>query len=267
MGRSLDAYLAALVAHDPAAAPLALDVRSTENGVETARGSGLWRTASRLGALQRRYIDPVSGQAAYYGTIEEGAGTALVSIRIRFRGRSIAETEAIVARKGDMLFDAAGAAASPPRAEAIARGGVRPSSRVAMIAAVNAYFDALQGGDPARVPKVDGCERLENGTKVTDRALSAAALQDEARSDCTTGLNSLPISKVAYRRMPVADTSAGVVLGIGLFQRPPGAKWPDGSPRKRNLIHEYFATDGGRIVQIFAVMRYLEPEESDSTGW
>jgi len=76
----------------------------------------------------------------------------------------------------------------------------------------------------------------------------------------------MPIKAVAYRRF-VADPVSGAVLGIGLFQRPRGATWRDGSPRKRNLIHEYFIQDGGKISQIIAVMHYIEPEEPDSTGW
>jgi hypothetical protein len=53
----------------------------------------------------------------------------------------------------------------------------------------------------------------------------------------------------------------------GLVPAPPGAAWRDGRPRKRNLIHEYFAQDGGKIVQIWAVMHYIETADPDSTGW
>ena len=29
-------------------------------------GEGLWKSASALGKVQRRYLDPVTGQAAYF---------------------------------------------------------------------------------------------------------------------------------------------------------------------------------------------------------
>lgn len=268
MTNGLNGYIAALIAHDPAAAPIAPTLRSTENGAEVRTGEGLWKSLTDLGRVQRRYVDTVSRQAAFYGVVDEGGQPALLSLRVRFEGTRIAESEAIVARKGELLFNPAGPVTYPPRAEMFERG-VRPSSRAALLGTANAYFDAL-GGNTRPVPKINGCERLENGTNVTRRPpggpVSAAAADEQSHGDCTSGLTKMPIKAVAYRRF-VADSDAGVILGIGLFQRPPGATWRDGSPRKRNLIHEYFVADGGKITQIFAVMHYIEPTAPDSTGW
>lgn len=261
----LDSYLAAMMRNDPGAAPITRNLRGTENGHEVKTGEGLWRSLRSLDRLQRRYVDPDQHQAAYYGLVIEGTEPALLSLRLRFDGDRISESEAIIARKGEMLFNPDGVTAFPPPPEQTGRSG---ENSAAMIATATAYFDALQGGDPLAVPKVDGCERIENGTNVTRRAPSAApGAGYDARGDCTAGLNTFPISKVAHRRFPVIDSQAGVILGVGLFQRPPGAKWRDGSPRKRNLIHEYFALDGGRITRIFAVMHYIEQDEPDATGW
>ena len=65
----LDQYLAAVVKHDPAAAPLVVGFRQTENAINTRPGNGVWKTVTGLGKVQRKYFDPVSGQAAYYGTV------------------------------------------------------------------------------------------------------------------------------------------------------------------------------------------------------
>lgn len=267
MAGVLDRYVAALIRHDPTTAPITASLRSTENGAEVKTGEGLWRRLEAVGPVQRRYFDTSTGQAALLGVATEGGAPVLISLRVKFSGARIVESEAIVARKGELLYNPAGMAMYPPRPERYERG-VRPSSRATLIATANAYFNALSGSE-APVPKIDGCERLENGTNVT-RSMpgrSAGAAADEAvRGDCTTGITAMPISAVAHRRF-VADESAGAVLGIGLFHRPPGAVWRDGSPRKRNLIHEYFMLDGGRIAQIHAVMHYIEASDPDSTGW
>ena len=89
----LDQYLAAVVKHDPAAAPLVVGFRQTENAINVRPGNGVWKTVTGLGKVQRRYLDPVTGQAAYYGTVEEGSSTAVVTIRVRVENRKLTEAE------------------------------------------------------------------------------------------------------------------------------------------------------------------------------
>jgi hypothetical protein len=97
----LDQYLAAVVKHDPAAAPLVVGFRQTENAINTRPGNGIWKTATALGKVQRRYFDPVSGQATYFGTIEEGESTAIVNVRVRIENRKLTEAEWHLAREND----------------------------------------------------------------------------------------------------------------------------------------------------------------------
>src|SRR5262245_30731099 len=87
----LDQYLAAVVKHDPGAAPLVVGFRQTENAINVRPGNGVWKTVTGLGKVQRRYLDPVSGQAAYYGTVEEGGSTAVVTVRVRVENRKLTE--------------------------------------------------------------------------------------------------------------------------------------------------------------------------------
>lgn len=261
----LDTYLAALVAHDPAKAPLAEGVVATENGHATKPGEGLWTSASGFGPMQRSYFDTVSGQAAFYGTVYEGPAEAILSVRVKFAGKKIVEAESIVARKGEPLHGPDAGRIDQPWPEGTLAKADR-SQPAKMTVAVNRYFDAIAGGDARLVPSIKGCDRIENGTRTTHRH-RAGGSDEDISGDCTTGLGGFPIKAVAYRRLPVIDAEAGVVLGIGLFQRPPNATWADGSPRKRNLIHEYFSFRKNRIDRIFAVMRYIEPGEPDSTGW
>ena len=85
----LDQYLNAVIKHNPAAAPLVVGFRQTENAVNVRLGNGVWKTVTGLGKAQRRYFDAVTGQAAYYGTVEEGSNTAIVTIRVRVDARDM----------------------------------------------------------------------------------------------------------------------------------------------------------------------------------
>src|SRR5215471_19917682 len=67
----LDQYLAAVIKHDPSAAPLAVGFRETNNAVAIRLGTGMWKTVTGLGRVQRRYLDPASGQAGYFGVVQE----------------------------------------------------------------------------------------------------------------------------------------------------------------------------------------------------
>ncbi len=97
----LDQYLAAVVKHDPAAAPLVVGFRQTENAINVRPGNGVWKTVTGLGKVQRRYLDPVSGQAGYYGTVEEGSETPIVTVRVRVENRKLTEAEWFIARAND----------------------------------------------------------------------------------------------------------------------------------------------------------------------
>ena len=98
---TLDRYLDAVVAHDPGKAPLVVGFRQTENAINVAPGRGVWNSVTALGKVQRRYFDPVSGQAGYYGTVMEGAETAVVTVRLRVENRQLTEAEWYIARAND----------------------------------------------------------------------------------------------------------------------------------------------------------------------
>src|SRR6185312_1854153 len=77
---TLDQYLAAVIKHDPTAAPLFVGFRQTDNSVVVRPGTGVWKSVTGLGKMQRRYLDPVSGQAGYFGIVEEGSNPAIVTV-------------------------------------------------------------------------------------------------------------------------------------------------------------------------------------------
>ena len=87
---TLDQYLNAVVQHNPSAAPLSIGFRQTENANVRRPGTGEWQNAKALGKLQRRYFDPVSEQAGYFGTFDDNAGTAIVTVSVSVDGTTAA---------------------------------------------------------------------------------------------------------------------------------------------------------------------------------
>jgi hypothetical protein len=135
---TLDQYLSALVKHDAAAAPLSVGFRQTENAVVRVAGTGLWQSAT----------------AAYFGTIEEAAGPAIVTLRLKVEDRKITEAEWVINRKGDpglgplgggqadaAFYDPAYLLAHAP-AESVVPKSQR-LSRTDLVAIANSDFDGL----------------------------------------------------------------------------------------------------------------------------
>jgi len=68
------------------------------------------------------------------------------------------------------------------------------------------------------------------------------------------------IFAVTARRYPIVDEEAGVVLGLGLFERKPGVAM------RRNLFSEWFVIEQGKIRSIYSAMSYPE-QETMAPNW
>ena len=74
--------------------PLTRGYRQTENTVVRRLNQGIWQTANALGKVQRRQFDPVTENAAYFGTFEETSGNAaVVTLRLKVTDGKVAEAE------------------------------------------------------------------------------------------------------------------------------------------------------------------------------
>ena len=247
----LDQYLDALVKHDPGAAPLVTGYRHTENAVNKRLGDGVWKSATALGKVQRRYFDPASSQAAYYGTLMEGEKAAIVTARLRVESRRIVEAEWYVARNGDPglpganppnLWSPDSLAATPPPERNLPKAQRLP--RETMMAIVNSYFDGITSHDGTVVIARDGCHRYENGTRVTGNRGGGVS------DDCKSGYAGFNLQNVQGRRVAFVDDEQGFVLGMAVFIRKAG------SPVRRNAFSEWFMVQDGRIQDIWTAMYY-----------
>jgi hypothetical protein len=265
----LDRYLSAVMKHDPSAAPLMVGFRQTENAVAVRLGTGVWKSVTGLGKLQRRYLDPVSGQAAYFGVVEEGDRSAIVTVRVKVDGRRVSEAEWYLARQGDPglngpaqpgqpagnFFDPENLAKSPPPERTLPTASRLP--RESLIGITNSYFDGITSHDGSVILAHPGCARTENGTTVTGRAGRGGAT---GVSDCTSGLETINIQMVAARRFPVVDEEAGVVLALAVFVRKPG------TTTRRNVFSEWFVIEDQKIRSIYSAMFY-PPPEAPAPNW
>jgi hypothetical protein len=250
----LNDYLAAVVKHDPTTAALAPSYRHTENAINVPLGKGVWHSVTALGAVQRRYLDPVSGQAAYYGIVAEGDQLAIVTARLRIENRTITEAEWYIAREGDPGLPGAtppsswnpqSLTATPPPERVLAKSQRLP--RDTMLAIVNSYFDGITSHDGSVVRAHPGCNRYENGTRVTGR-------RGGVNDDCVSGFANFNLANVAGRRIAFVDDEAGVVLGMAVFIRRAGSAVP------RNAFSEWFWIEDGKIRNIWTAMYYPGPE-------
>lgn len=252
---TLDTYMQAVLKHDPSAAPLAGSYRHTENAINKPLGKGIWESASALGKVQRRYVDTVSGQAAYYGILEESNGKlAIVTARLRIENREITEGEWYIARDGDPglpganppnVWNPVTLTTTPPPERVLPANKRLP--RETMVAIVDSYFDGITSHDGTVVRAHAGCNRYENGTKVTGN-------RGGKDDDCVSGYGGFDLAVVAGRRVPLVDDEQGVVLGMAVFIRKPG------SIRPRNAFSEWFWIEDGKIRNIWTAMYYPGPE-------
>jgi hypothetical protein len=264
----LDQYLNAVIKHDLSAAPLFVGFRQTENAVVVRPGTGVWSSVTGLGKIQRRYLDPVTGQAGYFGTVEEHSDLAIVTVRVKVERRQITEAEWLIDRKGDPglngpaalgqpagnFFDPDNLAANPPPDKTVSKEA--RSSREAMLAATNSYFDGITSHDGSIIMAYPGCRRTENGFTVTGRGGRGAPAGGGPPpvNDCTSNLETINIELVAARRYPIVDEEAGVVLAIAVFLRKPG------TTTRRNVFSEWFVIEGNKIRSIYSAMFYPAPE-------
>jgi len=142
LDKTVDDYLAAVVAHDPSKVAFAADVKFVENTVPMKPGDGLWKTASALPTTFKIYVpDPVSEQVGFLCVMQENDKPIEFGLRLKLSDGKIVEAEHLIARN---LTAGELANLQTPRPGLLAT--VPPSERVPrdeMLKIGASYYEAL----------------------------------------------------------------------------------------------------------------------------
>jgi hypothetical protein len=221
----VDSYLEAIVAHDPARAPIAGNAKSTENTVELGIGKGLWQTASEVPASFRIYVpDPVVQQVGFFGVLKESGKPVLLALRLKVENRRITEIEQFAQRDVD---DYTLPNLVKPRASFLtAIPAEKRMSRGRMLEVAKLYYESIVQNNGDVAPYAGDCERHENGLQTTSNPSLPQALADWNKIfvlGCGAQMSTRALSyieKIDDRRVTIADPETGLVFGLCIFRRP-----------------------------------------------
>lgn len=256
MNRYIDAMV---IYRDPAGLPIDQATRSTENGVATRIGDGLWKSIGAVG-YRMIFADAATGQVGLYATAYEDAGRAIFYVRLKVRDGRIVESEIVFARKGEAsLFEPESMDRPDPIYEQLVPPEQR-TSRKAMIAAAEAYYDGIEQADGSKVPAAPGCYRVENGVDTH----KVPALQ--MAGHCNAGLHLFGwINPVRDRRYPMVDEERGLVWALVVMEIKGGpyTSMVNGEAVARHsepraiLVAELFKIVAGQTRRMEVVMRNM----------
>ena len=278
--KTLDTYLAAVVAHDPAKAPLAANIKSVENTVPMKPGEGLWKTATEVPATFKIYVpDPVAGQIGFIGVMKEDGKPIEIGLRLKLENGKITEAEHLIARNlsasslANLQKPRPGLLATVPKAQRV------PREQMLKIGA--SYYDALVNSDGKAAPFADDCLRRENGMQTTGNPPPKAPGRGTIGAmGCAAQLDTRAMSyikRIEPRRVEIADVETGLVFGLSQFRHPmdekklkivgvPGVESIDMNFNPFDLPAAHiFKVSGGKIHEIEA-MGFMMPYNS-KTGW
>ena len=273
-----DAYLAAMVAHDPTKAPVSPTVKFTENTKVTKLGEGsAWTQVTGVQKYKVYVADPGAGQIALYTVLDGKERAAIYTLRMKVQDKRISEIESVYVGIGqsgmaslDNLKDAA-----PAWSEVLPPG--RRRTREEMIAITDRYFATLEDGHKNYIPFTDDCLRVENGTitagNTKGQGIGAMGCKDNLNQNIWSY-----ITHVKPRRYLAVDVERGLVSGMFMFRHggeqdsyvnDAGETVPFSEAMLKKqavVISELFKIEDGRIRRIEAVMTGNLPLDAPS-GW
>jgi hypothetical protein len=160
---TMTTYLNALVSQDPAKAPLAPNVRFTEDAKDLKVGDGLWRTATKVGDYRQDFVDVKEQVVASWVIVEESGRPAKLTARLKVANGRITEIETLVGHAGERL-GGGGAMVTRPDMGIAPPAGQR-NGREELIRIADYYPRGLTigGFDTVDAPFATDAYRLENG--------------------------------------------------------------------------------------------------------
>lgn len=280
----IDRYLAALVAHDPGAVPLAPGVRTVENLKQIKPGEGLWATATGGPASFAVSVSDAGGQAAgFIGILESDGAPVLLGLRLKLDGDQVVEAEHLIASS---LAERNLPNLQEPRPglfTEIPAGERLSADRLREIAAT--YYDALTLNDASLCPLAKDCERHENGLVTAGPVKGAPPpgstippVANGAAEQIDSGVFTY-IADIQFRRVFAADPVTGLAMGLSMFRHPMDnipyeVKLADGTTTMYTPTFDPFDLPAAHIFKVGAdqriheieAMGYIAPYNSP-TGW
>ena len=279
-----DAYVAALVAHDPSKAPLATPLTTAVTFTEQTRvltiGEGLWKTVTEgPSGFKLTVPDPVAGQIGMIVMLKANMpptpGPALtaappppeppgpvavqLALRLKVQNRRIVEAEHLVAR-----ITNAGQLANLQTLRPGLLAPVSPAERLPrhlMLMIANAYYDAIEQSNGEVAPFAADCGRRENGMHTAGAGRPANAPPGPGGGPpqgCAEQLTARAMSyinSIDLRRVFIADEVSGLAFGLTMFRHPMEEKFvtllnPDGSTTQRPMNFNPFDLEAAHIFKI-----------------
>jgi len=212
--------------------------------------------------------DATTGNAAWFGTVEEHGEPAYYAMRLNVRDGEIAEVETVVHRKGTLpapFGDPAKLVHDPAFAEVLPATERRARER--LIAVTNGYFSTVELNDGQVLTSFDDdCQRTENGISTTRGTQAAAAIAQGCEAQFKLGIYRIN-KRVRERRYALVDEERGVVVATGFFDHAntfDTYKTTDGKQMKTALkwpnsitLMEAFKIRAGKIYRVEAVFTYV----------
>lgn len=269
----VDHFLDAMIAHDPARAPLAKNIKFTENGQQLDLGDGMWRTLSAKGEFRMVVADEQYGHVAFLGSILEDGIPAMLALHLKIADQKIATAEMLVQRneKAAQGFDKIGyrwAEVAPAKER---------MSHDDLVRVANMYFSGLEKNDGKGVyPFTEDCNRIENGVFTTNTQPAEGQTRPDpktsdrysanwgCREQFESGLIHF-VTRIRDRRFVAVDVERGIAFAFGFFDHAAGDTRTFQTPSGRTVtagprqpwtweIAEAFQIRGGKIHQIQAIM-------------
>ena len=222
--KATDAYLAALVAHDPAKAPLAANTAFVENAQRTRVGDGLWKTTTGGPTKFSIHVpDPAAQSAGWMGMMAQDGKPVQVAIAFWFKDGKIARVEHRVAPVTDAVLPRlqtprVGLVTDVPKDKRL------PRDQLARIG--GSYYDAVDDNDGTKAPFAADCQRQEGGIVTAGEGAgngpSSQGVPPIAK-DCAGQLSAgvmAYITTISDRIIFAADPQTGLAMGFSVLRHP-----------------------------------------------
>lgn len=271
---TMTTYLNALVAQDPAKAPIAVNARFTEDSKDLKVGEGMWKTATKLGDYRQDFIDVKEQVVVAHVTVEESGKRAFCTVRLKVANGKITEIETLVTHGGERMNTGAplatrsGMEVEPPAGQ--------KNKREDLIRIADYYPRGLTVGsfDKIDTPFAKDAFRIENGFVMagegcgrgtpSGRPANAGAVSASAPQDVAGCMNMKTQKIIEHPDLTKSVVAVDEEQGTVLLWMNFGDTGTYGAGNGL-IADEAFKVYGG---QIHAVQAFLKIQPKDTKrGW